>query len=60
MNIVKARKGEHPLCPHCEKEIQEMVAKQCDKSWFKVTEKYIYYCPHCKKVLGIGQSAWMP
>jgi uncharacterized protein with PIN domain len=59
VELIKARDDEKPICPHCEQELAEVVARQFDKSWYKVTEKYVYYCPYCKKVLGVGQSAWM-
>lgn len=49
-----------PICPFCEKEIKEIVNKQFDKSVWAITQKYLYLCPNCKKVIGIGQSAWMP
>ncbi|MBN1855007.1 MAG: hypothetical protein JW829_19895 [Pirellulales bacterium] len=58
MELIKSDDRENPICPHCEKELHQIVAKQFDKGWFKVTEKYVYYCPYCKKILGIGQSAW--
>ncbi len=60
MELKKAAEHERPVCPHCEKELDEIRAKQFDKGFFKVTEKYVYLCPHCRKVLGVGQSAWMP
>ncbi|GMV92175.1 MAG: hypothetical protein AMXMBFR82_19530 [Candidatus Hydrogenedentota bacterium] len=60
MELQKARENEFPLCPHCEQELREIVARQFDKGFFKVTDKYVYFCPHCHKTLGIGQSAWMP
>jgi len=60
MKIIKAKKRENPICPYCEKELTQMVAKQFDMAFFAVTKKFVYSCPHCKKVLGIGQSAWMP
>ena len=61
MKLIKSTDREGPICPYCEKEIAEVVVKQFDnKSWFEITERLVYYCPHCRKVLGIGQSAWMP
>ena len=58
MELIKADDRDNPICPHCEKELTQVVAKQFDKSWLKATEKFVYSCPHCKKVLGVGQSAW--
>lgn len=60
MELIKARDNEYPQCPHCERELREIVARQFDKGLFKITDKYIYFCPHCRKTLGVGQSAWMP
>ena len=60
MELTKADNNEEPVCPFCSKELREIKTRQFDKGWFKVTEKFVYFCPHCKKVLGIGQSAWMP
>ncbi len=60
MEITNAGESENPVCPKCEKELDEIKAKQFDKGFFKVTDKFVYFCPHCKGVLGVGQSAWMP
>ena len=60
MDLRKAKDEEKPCCPHCEKVLDEIVAKQFDTGWTKVTDKFIYFCPHCQKVLGVGQSAWVP
>ncbi len=59
MKLLKADKNETPKCPHCEEDLNTIKTKRFDKGFFKVTEKYVYFCPNCKKVLGIGQSAWM-
>ncbi|MCD5426121.1 MAG: hypothetical protein LRZ92_06675 [Methanosarcinaceae archaeon] len=56
MKLTKAEKNENPCCPFCEKEINEIKTKQIDTGWLKMTEKYIYFCPCCQKVLGIVQS----
>lgn len=47
-----------PLCPHCERTIERLL-------WRKVAStlgvRYIYYCSHCRKVLGIShrKGFWM-
>jgi hypothetical protein len=47
-----------PLCPHCGQEIHTI--------WFRDVEtffgrRYIYFCPSCRKVLGIShrKGFWM-
>lgn len=47
-----------PLCPHCEKTIAQINFKRI-RSTFGV--KFIHYCPHCRKVLGIShrKGFWM-
>jgi hypothetical protein len=47
-----------PICPHCTEEIQSV--------WFRKLvspfgNRYIYFCPSCKKVLGIShrKGFWM-
>ena len=63
MELIKPGDEENPICPHCENELTQVVAKkvtkQFDKPRFVLTEKFVYSCPHCRKVLGVGQSAWM-
>lgn len=47
-----------PICPHCEKPIQEI--------WFRelsgfLGKRYVYFCAHCRKVLGVShrKGFWM-
>ena len=41
-----------PLCPHCEAELDHI-----KKVEHGVLEKHvIYICPHCRKILGIGND----
>jgi hypothetical protein len=56
MELIKQEDRENPICPHCDKEMTQIVAKQFDKSWLGIMVRFIYSCPHCRKVLGIGQS----
>ncbi len=52
---VTIREDIAPLCPFCEQELEEVYAKT--KGWGLLTGKnVIYFCPHCLKVLGFGQS----
>lgn len=50
--------GKTPLCPHCEREIARLGARKV-KSPFGV--RFIYFCDHCRKVLGVShrKGFWM-
>ena len=55
---IKNTDQETPICPHCEKE-QNIINCREIKSTFGV--RYIYFCDHCKKTLGIShrKGFWM-
>ncbi len=46
-----------PLCPHCNKAIEEIHWRQVDA----INAEYLFICPKCKKVIGIGvrKAAWI-
>lgn len=53
-----SKEAEHePLCPHCEQPIQEVHWRQVQA----VNAEYLFICPNCRKVLGIGvrKAAWI-
>jgi hypothetical protein len=54
MEIIKASEEENPYCPHCGKELREIKEKKVGWGFFKMG-RFIYYCPLCKKVLGISK-----
>jgi predicted RNA-binding Zn-ribbon protein involved in translation (DUF1610 family) len=43
-----------PLCPHCGKELTE-IHRKSKGSGLIVGRNSVFFCPHCKKVLGFGQ-----
>ena len=50
MKLVK-REDVIPICPHCQATLGEV--------WFQelhgfLGRRYIYYCPSCRKVLGVS------
>jgi len=47
-----------PICPHCTKEIVIVWCSQLESIFGK---RYIYFCPECKKVLGVShrKGFWM-
>ena len=54
MNIVK-RNDLTPLCGHCDRKLTEIYS-QTKGSGFVVGKDTVYFCPHCRKVLGFAQS----
>jgi len=47
-----------PLCPHCCEELRTL--------WMQLVrgilgKRYVYFCPHCRKVLGVShrKGFWM-
>jgi hypothetical protein len=47
-----------PMCPHCSQALSRMWFRQL--SGF-LGKRYIYMCPHCRKVLGVShrKGFWM-
>jgi len=47
-----------PLCPHCEKPIQEISVRPIESA---LGVRYLYFCCDCRKVLGIShrKGFWM-
>ena len=47
-----------PLCPHCGKEVHQVLCRELTSVFGK---RYIYFCPLCKKVLGVShrKGFWM-
>ena len=47
-----------PICPYCEMEINTVSAQKVNHLLGKT---YLYFCPHCRKVLGFGhrKGFWM-
>ncbi len=54
LNIVK-RNDLAPRCSHCEKDLTEVYAKTRGPG-FVVGKDVLYFCPHCRTVLGFAQS----
>ncbi len=46
-----------PLCHHCEQKLHEVHRRQIEA----VNAEYLFICPKCKKVIGIGvrKAAWI-
>ncbi|MBD3265926.1 hypothetical protein GF373_04595 [bacterium] len=48
----------YPICPHCNAEIRRISMQQIDSFMGK---RYVYFCPECRKVLGVThrKGFWM-
>jgi len=58
MIILESKEDIDPLCPHCDRELQSVRMRELKGTLGK---RYIYFCPHCRKVLGIShrKGFWM-
>lgn len=47
-----------PVCPHCSGDIHTLWTKEISGALGK---RYLYFCPHCRKVLGVShrKGFWM-
>ena len=52
--IVK-REDLAPVCPHCEEELTQVYARAKGVPFIQGTN-VVYFCPHCRKVLGFGHG----
>ncbi|MDX9858274.1 MAG: hypothetical protein RBT76_10820 [candidate division Zixibacteria bacterium] len=47
-----------PLCPHCQAGLTGLFFQELQSTFGR---RYIYFCPHCSKVLGVShrKGFWM-
>ena len=47
-----------PICPHCETTLTSIFCRRLSSVFGK---RYIFFCPNCRKVLGIShrKGFWM-
>ncbi|HEC33416.1 MAG TPA: hypothetical protein ENI37_01720 [Chloroflexi bacterium] len=47
-----------PICPHCSEELHAIWLRKVESP---LGNRYIYFCPACKKVLGVShrKGFWM-
>jgi len=50
--------GIDPLCPHCSQTLHKVLFQELSGM---LGRRYIYFCPHCRKVLGVShrKGFWM-
>ncbi|MDD3732839.1 MAG: hypothetical protein PHU88_10740 [candidate division Zixibacteria bacterium] len=48
----------NPLCPHCQQALNVMWCRELESFLGK---RYVYFCPFCKKILGVShrKGFWM-
>jgi len=46
-----------PRCPHCEKELPEIHRVQIGIGFLGGNRHSVYICPHCTKVIGVGNAS---
>ena len=51
MEYTEAAPNEYPICPFCEKELDEVKYKNLSGGFFG-KRKLMFFCPRCRKVLG--------
>ena len=49
------RDDETPVCPHCNLDLREIHVQKRGVPIFQ-GRTVVFFCPHCKKVLGFGQE----
>jgi len=54
----REKNDETPVCPHCSAVLDKVHCRRLTSTFGK---RYIYFCPNCKKVLGIShrKGFWM-
>jgi uncharacterized protein with PIN domain len=55
---VQEREDVNPICPHCNAELKLIWCRELESFFGK---RYVYFCPECKKVLGVShrKGFWM-
>jgi len=55
---LESKEEVRPICPHCEKELDRLWMNELR---FALRRRQVYFCPHCRKVLGISyrRRVWM-
>ncbi|HNR69660.1 MAG TPA: hypothetical protein PKN24_16555 [bacterium] len=55
---VEEKNDLYPVCPHCGQELKKIFCRRLQSFLGK---RYIYFCPHCRKTLGVShrKGFWM-
>jgi hypothetical protein len=49
---VEERDDFRPICPHCEREIDRLLARKLQAS--VLSRRLLYCCPQCRKAIGVS------
>ena len=49
---VEERADTGVICPHCDKELEFLIARKLSASF--LSRRLVYACPNCRKVLGVS------
>lgn len=52
LEFIEAGPNDWPKCPHCEKEVRQVIYR---KRGF-LSRMLLFWCPHCKAVLGASNT----
>lgn len=55
---IENREDVSPVCPHCQAVLQSIWYRKLHGT---LGRRYVYFCPHCRKVLGVShrKGFWM-
>lgn len=55
---VEERNDITPICPHCNAALSQIQSRRLSSTFGK---RYVYFCPNCRKVLGVShrKGFWM-
>jgi hypothetical protein len=55
---VEEKENINPICPHFTKDLAKVWCRRLESVFGK---RYVYFCPECKKVLGVShrKGFWM-
>jgi glutaredoxin len=55
---IEQKQDINPICPHCQQQLDLMWSRELEGLLGK---RYVYFCPHCRKVLGVThrKGFWM-
>ncbi len=56
LRTVEAFDDLNPVCPFCESELTEILFREAPSGFFQARTKFVFFCPQCRKILGVGLS----
>jgi hypothetical protein len=58
MLTLESKEDVQPVCPHCQEELRTIWMRELRGV---LGRRYVYFCSHCRKVLGVShrKGFWM-